>query len=256
MSRWLLDLGNTRLKCAPLHEDGRIGDVVALGHDESVFTAALGDALPARGVSVCLASVASPALTQAVLEVLVQRFRRICIARVQPVFAGVRIGYAQPSQLGVDRFLAMVAARARAPSAWLVVGVGTAVTVDLMDAHGRHRGGRIGPSPRLMREALHHAAAHLPAVGGEYDEFATCTEDALASGCEGAAIGLIERSLLQAQAVLGEPPGLLLHGGGSEVLASRLPGMLLAPSLVLEGLAAWARMGIAAGNGIDRIETC
>lgn len=256
MSQWLLDLGNTRLKCAPLREAGRIGEVLALGHDESTFTAALADVLPARGASVCLASVASPALTQSVLAVLVQHFQRISIARVQPVFAGVRIGYAQPSQLGVDRFLAMVAARARAASAWMVVGVGTAVTVDLLDAHGQHRGGRIGPSPRLMREALNHAAAHLPVEGGSYDEFATCTEDALASGCDGAAIGLIERSLLQAQVLLGETPALLLHGGGAEALASRLPGALLAPSLVMEGLAVWASAGIAPNTAVDRIETC
>ncbi len=256
MSRWLLDLGNSRLKCAPLHDDGRVGEVVALGHDESAFAVALREVLPERGVSACLASVASPALTQGVLEVLARRFQRISIARVQSAFAGVRIGYAQPSQLGVDRFLALVAARARRPVPWLVVGVGTAVTVDLLDADGGHRGGRIGPSPRLMREALNRAAAHLPAEGGEYAEFAACTEDALASGCEGAAIGLVERSLAQAQALLGETPALLLHGGGAEALAARLPGVTLAPSLVMEGLAVWARAGIALAGRLDRIETC
>ena len=76
----------------------------------------------------------------------------------------------------------------------LVVAVGTALTIDLLDADGRHRGGRIAPSPALMREALHARATHLPVGGGTYAEFADDTEAALASGCEGAALALIERS--------------------------------------------------------------
>jgi type III pantothenate kinase len=243
MKHWLFDLGNSRLKCAVLDEDGRLGETIALGHDESTFAAALHDALPTREVSACLASVASPALTGAVLDVLTTRFRSISIARTQRTFNGVRIAYDQPSKLGVDRFLALVAARARAPKAWLIAGVGTAVTVDLLDAQGSHHGGRIGPSPRLMREALHRAAGHLTAQGGEYHEFARDTEDALASGCDGAALGLIERSLHQAATLVGQTPMLLLHGGGAEAMLPQLTSVEYAPSLVLEGLAQWARAG-------------
>jgi type III pantothenate kinase len=245
MKHWLFDLGNSRLKCAVLEEDGRMGEIVAFGHDESSFASALQQALPPRQVSACLASVASPALTATVLDVLATRFRSISIARTLRAFAGVRIAYEQPSNLGVDRFLALIAARARARRACLVAGVGTALTVDLLDAQGRHHGGRIGPSPRLMREALHRAASHLPAQGGEYQEFARDTEDALASGCDGAALGLIERSLEQATTLLGETPALLLHGGGGDALLAQLAAAEYAPSLVLEGLAQWARAGHA-----------
>src|SRR5687768_5142841 len=131
MKHWLFDLGNSRLKCTVLDEKGRMGEIIALGHDESTFAAALQDALPTREVSACLASAASPALTATVLNVLTTRFRSISIARTQRAFAGVRIAYDNPAKLGVDRFLALIAARARARRAWLVAGVGTAVTVDL-----------------------------------------------------------------------------------------------------------------------------
>ena len=63
MKHWLFDLGNSRLKCTVLDEKGRMGEIIALGHDESTFAAALQDALPTREVSACLASAASPALT-------------------------------------------------------------------------------------------------------------------------------------------------------------------------------------------------
>lgn len=239
MSRWLFDLGNTRLKCARLQEDGGLSEVVAFGHDASGFVEALRAHLPEQAASASLASVASPVLTTAVVDLLTQRFQRISLARSQATFGGLRIAYARPEKLGVDRFLALLAAHARGGD-WLIAGIGTAVTVDLLAADGRHLGGRIAPSPALMRQALHQAAAHLPGRGGAYTEFAQDTEDALASGCEGAALGLIERSLREARERLSCVPCLLLHGGGAEPLVQHLPDAELAPSLVLEGLARWS----------------
>ncbi|HEY5970651.1 MAG TPA: type III pantothenate kinase [Pseudoxanthomonas sp.] len=243
MSRWLFDLGNSRLKCAPLHDDGSIGRVQAFGHDETRFAEALLAALPAQAGSAYLASVASPALTTAVVEALASRFQCVSLARTCPHLAGVRIAYAEPARLGVDRFLALLAARARGAGPWLIAGVGTAVTVDLLDSNGQHRGGRIAPSPRIMREALHQAARHLPAQGGSYREFAADTAAALVSGCEGAAVGLIERSLREAGQDLDEIPALLLHGGGADALAVHLPLAIQVPALVLEGLALWSGLG-------------
>lgn len=243
MSRWLFDLGNSRLKFAPLHDDGSIGPIQAFAHHEHRFPAGLMAALPLQAASACLSSVASPLLTATLVEALASRFQCISLARTHACLAGVRIAYAEPARLGVDRFLALLAAHARGSGPCLVVGVGTAVTLDLLDRDGQHRGGRIAPSPRLMRLALHQAAAQLPAQGGTYHEFANVTDDALASGCTGSALGLIERSLDEASRDLGETPALLLHGGGADELAIHLPDALRSPSLVLEGLALWARLG-------------
>ena len=46
MSRWLFDLGNSRLKCAPLHDDGSLGEVVALAHEQTEFARELQQLLP------------------------------------------------------------------------------------------------------------------------------------------------------------------------------------------------------------------
>jgi len=238
MSTWLFDLGNTRLKWAPLHADGP-GEAQAVAHDGSALPAGWADALPSHCTLACIASVAAPALTTAVLEILAARCERIARVRTVPALAGVRIAYAEPRRLGVDRFLALLAARARDRSPALVVGVGTALTIDLLDGDGRHRGGRIAPSPALMREALHARAPHLPRSGGDYAEFADDTDAALASGCEGAALALVERSLAAAATQLGTQPRLLLHGGGAAMLRAGLPQAVDAPGLVLEGLAAW-----------------
>jgi type III pantothenate kinase len=240
MSRWLFDLGNTRLKWAPLDAAGRIGTVRAIAHDGTRFDDDLTLALPAGFADACVASVASTSLRVELLDALAQRCGRISLACTQRRFGEVAIAYAQPARLGVDRFLALLGARARGGEAALVVGVGTALTIDWLDADGRHRGGRIAPAPMLMREALHARAPHLPAQGGHYVEFADDTDDALDSGCTGAALALVERSLRVVQAQAGAAPRLLLHGGGSDVLRTRLPHAIDAPALVLEGLAQWA----------------
>ncbi|QSX79551.1 type III pantothenate kinase [Agrilutibacter solisilvae] len=244
MTAWLFDLGNTRLKCAALVQGdagAAVGEVFALPHAEHDLAQALAGVLPSGRIEVAhVASVADPALRVALLTALAPRCRRISLARTQPRLAGVRIAYAQPHKLGVDRFLALVAAHASSPAPVLVCGVGTALTLDLVEADGRHVGGRIAPSPTLMREALHARAAQLPEEGGAYEVFAQDTEDALASGCLGSAVALVEQTQREARARCGAEPVLLLHGGGAQALAPHLPSATLRPSLVLEGLALWA----------------
>ncbi len=251
MSDWLFDLGNTRLKCAPLQAEGSLGAVQAHAHVDHAGRFAA--ALPARGAVAYVASVARSELRLELLDALSRRFERIAIARTERAFAGLRIAYADPGKLGVDRFLAMLGARAQAPGAALVVGVGTALTLDLVAADGRHHGGRIAPSPTLMRTALHARVPQLPAAGGAYAEFADDTEPALASGCEGAALGLIERSLAAASTVLGATPRLCLHGGGADALRTHLVAVAPEAPLVLLGLACWAGAERGVRTGQDSV---
>ncbi|MGY0633947.1 type III pantothenate kinase [Luteimonas sp. A478] len=242
MSRWLFDLGNTRLKLAPMDAQGRIGEVRAIGHDGSAFAPDWQSLLPERIESAAVASVAAAPLRAILLDALSARSGRISVASTLARCDGVRVAYPRPERLGVDRFLTLLGAHARGPGPWLLVGVGTALTIDLLDDRGRHHGGRIAPSPALMRQALHARAAQLPDEGGAYVEFAVDTDDALASGCEGAALALIERSRTVATRELGQAPVLLMHGGGAGPLAAGIEGALLAPQLVLEGLARWLGM--------------
>lgn len=268
MTDWLFDLGNSRLKCVAL--DATDADrVLAFDHDSAGFGTDAMARLPRSIGTAFVASVAAAPVRLALLDVLAARARRICMATSQARFAGLRIGYPVPAQLGVDRFLAMLGARdIVATQAWLLVGVGTALTIDLVDRHGLHRGGRIAASPQLAREALHGRARQLPLEGGTPVMFADNTRDALASGCDGAASALVRDSLAAGAALLGERPALLLHGGGAAALRAQLlqpdqkgleqAGLeqaaldqnaleqvgldqaLLEPALVLRGLAAWA----------------
>lgn len=240
MSTWLFDLGNSRLKFAPLLGDGRVGTIAAITHGGRCFAAGWEAELPADCTRACVASVGPDSLFERLHAALSAAGARVERVRTQAECDGVRIAYADPARLGVDRFLALLGAHAGGNGAALVVGVGTALTIDLLAADGRHLGGRIAPSPMLMREALHARATQLPVSGGDYVAFAGDTADALASGCEGAALALVERSLAEAGERVGAAASLLLHGGGAPALLPRLPSARHAPALVFDGLARWA----------------
>lgn len=250
MTTWLLDLGNTRLKVAAWHPGQGLGDVQAWTHGAADFAPSMQRWLAGvqAGDACWLASVAGSELTAAVAEALASHGNPAIRARPRAECAGVRIAYAEPSRLGVDRFLALLAAHARGPGPWLIVSAGSALTVDLLDAEGRHRGGLIAPSPEHMRSALAARFPVLAFAGGEASDFADDTADALASGSIGAAAGLVERCHRKAIHLLGAAPRVLLSGGGSPRLANALElDLERVPSLVLEGLAVYAAQ--AAGSG-------
>ena len=75
-------------------------------------------------------------------------------ARVRARLGGLACGYREPATLGVDRWLATLAAWARARGAVVVVCAGTAATVDYVNGDGVHLGGYIAPGLRLLRESL------------------------------------------------------------------------------------------------------
>jgi type III pantothenate kinase len=103
-------------------------------------------------------------------------------------------GYAQPAQLGTDRWAALIGARAlMGAQAVLVVMCGTATTIDLLTATGHFTGGVILPGLALMQTVLHERTAALPSSSGHVVIYPDCTADAIASGCLHAQAGAIER---------------------------------------------------------------
>ena len=242
---WLLDLGNSRLKAASWGPALGVGAVQAWTHAAADFVPSLQRWLQGvrPGDRCWLASVAGSDVTSTIAEALATHGNPAQRARTRSECAGVRIAYAEPARLGVDRFLGLLAAHRREPVPWLVVSAGSALTVDLIDGAGQHRGGVIAPSPEHMRAAL---AARFPALayaGGEAVDFAADTADAVAGGSLGAALGLVERAHRQATRLLGSAPRVLVTGGGASRLGEALEldaAVEAAPTLVLEGLAVYA----------------
>lgn len=250
----LVDLGNTRLKWA-LHDAQGLRAGAPVDHSRPLAREldAVWRDVP-RVTRVLVASVGRPRLEAELIQAVRTRFG------TEPEFVataaeacGVRIAYAQPQKLGVDRFVALIALRAQLPGDAVLASVGTALVLDGLAADGRHLGGLIAPSPALMQQALLGATARVSASDtARIVELADDTEDAVRSGCWLAAAALVERFHSQVCARLGAPVALVLAGGAAVELAPLLqvPARIEA-DLVLRGLARLADVAAAGGQPLE-----
>ncbi|TAM27376.1 MAG: type III pantothenate kinase [Rhodanobacter sp.] len=239
----LLDLGNTRLKWALAHGGEWLArGAVAWDEDVAAVLTQAWRELPSP-THAFGASVVDAARETRIAALTVAAFARdVTWLRTPASACGVRNAYAEPLRLGVDRFLTMVAAKAAGDAPCVLVGVGTALTLDALAADGRHLGGLIAPGPRLMQQSLLGATARVrPERPGEVHDAADNTADAVASGCWLAAVALVERFVARMSPQLGGSPRLLVHGGdaGGLLPLLALPSRHAADS-VLHGLAVWA----------------
>jgi type III pantothenate kinase len=161
--------------------------------------------------------------------------------------AGVTTDYIDPWRLGVDRFVAAIGAHhLSSANPVCVVSIGTAMTVDLVDGSGRHRGGAIVPGPALMVSSLltQTNGIRRRATGGPNGAtgmFAKTTRNAIGEGARYAAAGVIDRALEEARILVGTKPLVLLTGGASADIKPLIRSTCVSlPDLVLHGLAVWA----------------
>ena len=176
------------------------------------------------------------------------RLEALCAARGWPLDwleasaerAGVRNGYRVPTQLGADRWAALIGARAwqsadapLAGQALLIVMAGTATTIDALAADGRFQGGMILPGLALMRQSLARGTAQLPHALGEPAPWPVSTDEAIVSGALEATLGAIERLRARLAAAA---PCLLAGGAAAHLRAHLAPPVVDCPDLVLDGL--------------------
>ncbi|MEP6485265.1 MAG: type III pantothenate kinase [Rudaea sp.] len=234
--KWLIDIGNSRIKWA--RSDGtRITDVRAAANDR------MADAELWKNIqiddSVWIASVAGESVNRQVNDLIAERTSRVATFVHSVAHAcGVRNAYAAPERLGVDRFLALIAARARIPRTVVIASCGTALTLDAIDGTGRHLGGLIAPSPDLMQASLRERTAKLRDVAATaVVEIADSTDAAVMSGTWLAAVALVER-FVERVPHDEKMPTLILTGGGADALAALIAiPHVVCNDLVLEGLA-------------------
>lgn len=247
MTTLLIDVGNTRVKWA-VSRGGRPGAGGALAHGgkPAAFESLMKGV---RGVDRVIAvSVAGDKLDAALARAVRARFGlRVEFITSQRRAGGVTNGYREVWRLGADRWVAAIGAHALAGKRdVLFANAGTALTVDLVDAGGRHRGGAIIPGPATMVERLlsgthgirRRAQGLRPSARSL---FAPDTASALAAGSQFAAAAFIDRAADEARGLIGRWPLVLLSGGGAPALRRRLRHPVrVVPDLVLRGLAVLA----------------
>lgn len=252
MTALLFDAGNSRIKWAAVHK-GRLGTMHAadLSNLAPLQTWLARNAPTERVAGV---SVAGPAFERRLRSALKQAGHAApALVTSSPMAAGVRNGYRDPSCLGDDRWAGAVAAWNRAGRYRTVcaVSIGTALTIDLVDQDGYHRGGLIAPGPDMMLGALlgntHGIATRAASKGRRRaaadsraipKPLADNTHDAIESGCLAAAAGVIDRTINQLTRELGVRPVVYLTGGAAVRVAPLLKSACKpCPELVLRGVA-------------------
>jgi type III pantothenate kinase len=188
-----------------------------------------------------ISSVASAAAEAELVTMLMKQWGlEPWFARTQACTGGLRNSYQDPSRMGVDRWLVMLAARQRWSDAFCVVDAGSALTIDIVDASGQHEGGYIIPGPALMERAL---LLDTDRVRFEEDvgyalSPGLSTAEAVRHGVALAQAGAVALAMKRNDAA---SLRLLFCGGGGESLMQLLGrGGSYEPDLVFEGLEAMA----------------
>jgi type III pantothenate kinase len=243
----LIDVGNSRIKWAPL-EQGRVGtQQAAVYRDWSVQDWRQQLFAPLQPTRVVACSVASPATCALIDAASADQTGQPAEWVVSTAAAaGVTNGYRNPLQLGADRWVAIIGAHRTWAADCCVVDVGTAMTIDVVTGSGRHEGGLIVPGPTLMIDSLHAQTSDLAARSASSADparsaFADQTRDAIENGCELALAALAERACRSFGLRVGSSPRLVFTGGAAARVRSwvTLPSEDV-PDLVLRGLAAIA----------------
>ncbi len=258
---FVVDIGNARIKWARL-EGATLTDrghaVHAAGAEDSL--AEFITALPESVGRVLVANVAGPELAERLAERVAARCGiEVEFAATAAEALGVRCGYRDPSRLGVDRWLAVIAAHTLARRAAAgtvppacVINAGTAMTFDAVDGEGRHLGGLILAGPRIAADALRRnterigatspAAAHAPRG---LELLGRSTDEAVGRGALLGPAAAFDRAVGVVERALGARARVFLAGGEGPVLAHWLETDVRAPG----------RLG-ARGTRAARDRTC
>ena len=246
--RLLIDIGNSRIKWAIQDLEGLTQQQAVAHHglttqyviDQILKPCGLVDAVLVSNVA---GSSIAVLLRQAVsehcgIEPIFVTSRAECIVQGRVL----RNAYQQPTQLGVDRWLAMMAARGLSADAVLVVSAGTAMTLDAINAQGQHLGGLIVPGVHLMKQSLLQHTSDLAVRSGQVNvaqsttgAFADNTLGGIELGALRAACGVIEAAYQQLQQVA-ETKLFLTGGAASELQPNMNMKSEVIPNLVLQGL--------------------
>jgi len=170
---------------------------------------------------------------------------------------GVTNAYQQADKLGVDRWLALIAARQHARQATCIIDCGTAITIDVVTKYGAHQGGMILPGITLMRSALASNTSNLTDVveESEFKTLAVNTHGAIQAGTLYMVTASLERIVDDLNEQFNNRIRFIITGGDAALVMPLLPSFIAHyPDIVLKGLGYYARQGDRKPRRIEAAE--
>lgn len=222
---WLIDIGNSRIKWASI-ENGCYktgGALIYKGLAVDVIISKM-EMQSGKPIKVYIASVANFKLCQQIELCLRESFNlESVLFKTTKRSLGVTNGYTDASQLGIDRWLAIIEAYNLTHCDVMVVDVGSALTIDFIDATGQHYGGLITAGLSMMRNSLSINTALLDYTLLQddcfaYNSFKTNTQEAIRAGTFLALINLITTEASKFEKLNNGKTYFYITGGDAEVL--------------------------------------
>lgn len=232
-----LDVGNSRLKWRSVDAHGKVLARGVQSSSDAFATLAAKIGAPRRIRVACVRDAAFKQQLQARIKDCWGLEAELAKSALQA--AGVITAYTQPENLGVDRWLTMLAAKARGQRACCIIDAGSALTVDLLRADGQHLGGYIVPGLQMQRASLLEGTAiRLPeSLGWEGTAPGASTGGAIHHGILSMTVTWL---VAISEPAIKSGGTLYLTGGDAQVFSAQLLARSvpheLVPDLVLEGL--------------------
>lgn len=236
----LIDIGNTRTKYCIVNED-ESSTVKAIANEllsNELYTKHF-----AKVSKVLVASVSHNKLTDG-LDAWCQ-INNITYQRVVSETRKNQVitAYQQPSQLGIDRWLALIGAAGTCPDKnILIIDAGTATTIDLLASNGQHQGGWILAGINTLVSSVLAQTTQVHANDKEKKSlaFGINTSENVHNAAWAATIGSIHLAISQAQQQGFTLDEIIFTGGNGALLSSMLshPSRVI-DALVLKGLQAY-----------------
>lgn len=231
MSVLLIDVGNSRLKWRLQGQSADAIQAVSLDHLNH-------NTWPSDISQVLVASVREIPELITQLRAIFAQAKVMLIAQPIATVTTIQHCYDQPQRLGVDRWLAMLGARAGSDEqcGWIVVDAGSALTIDLLSAENRHLGGYIVPGVTIASQALF---ANTDKVLPYQDEMAALNHQPQPGTdtvtCVFNGITLQRQAMLQTLMTHYPDYQVVVTGGDGELLAQQV-GVSYCPDLIFKGL--------------------
>lgn len=252
----LFDIGNTHTHLGLASEERVVkrADIPTKAWQEGNASAMVRRFIVGKNIKAAALCSVVPRVTPLVVKTVRALAEIPVLQLTHKTVRGVGIDFPRPASIGPDRLANAVAARHRFGSPVVVVGFGTAVAFDVVNADGNYIGGIIAPGLAAMTDYLHEKTALLPRI--RICEIETVigksTRQAMLIGAVHGYRGLVRELIAKLKKELGAKKlPVVATGGYAALIAAKLPEIsAVAPDLTLEGVRlTWLRRASAGNRG-------
>src|SRR3990167_3745109 len=152
----LIDIGNSRIKWAIL-QDNKFQFENAVFYKNQTLATVFNNcfATYVKPAAVLVANVAGQKMSEALNAWLISTWNLTAqFIQAQPSYLGFTLAYGEAAEFGWDRWVALVALWHEYKKPLCLMGCGSALTFDAVDATGKHLGSLIAPGLHLQRNSI------------------------------------------------------------------------------------------------------